>query len=99
MDILEPENGVFSFWNGLGATSESPLDTITLDDPAETEVDPTIYSVASALAELHLEDVGLNVEWHDVPIAESLREEVWNGVTRRYWELPSYRLPIAKMGL
>jgi len=22
LDILEPENGVFSFWNGLGATSE-----------------------------------------------------------------------------
>ena len=21
LDILEPENGVFSFWNGLGATS------------------------------------------------------------------------------
>jgi protein arginine N-methyltransferase 2 len=61
--------------------------------------DPTIYSVASALAELHLEDVGLNVEWHDVPIAESLREEVWKGVRRRYWELPSYRLPIARMGL
>ena len=61
--------------------------------------DPTIYSVASALAELHLEDVGLNVNWHDVPISESLREEVWKGVRRRYWELPSYRLPIARMGL
>lgn len=23
LDILEPENGVFSFWNGLGATSRS----------------------------------------------------------------------------
>jgi len=23
LDILEPENGVFSFWNGLGATSKS----------------------------------------------------------------------------
>jgi len=22
-DIIEPENGRFSFWNGLGATSES----------------------------------------------------------------------------
>lgn len=22
LDILEPENGVFSFWNGLGATSK-----------------------------------------------------------------------------
>ncbi|KAK8844678.1 arginine N-methyltransferase 2 [Kwoniella newhampshirensis] len=80
-DILDAENGVFSFWNGLGATNA------------------TIYSVSSALAELHLEDVGLEVEWHDVLIPESLREEVWKGVRRRYWELPGYRLPIGKMRL
>ena len=43
-----------------------------------------------------MEDVGLSVEWHDVPIPESLREEVWKGVKRKYWELPSYRLPIAR---
>jgi protein arginine N-methyltransferase 2 len=61
--------------------------------------DPTIYSVSSNLAELHMEDVGLAVEWHDVAIPDSLREEVWQGVRRRYWELPSYRLPIARMGL
>ncbi|CAD6579425.1 MAG: Arginine N-methyltransferase 2 [Tremellales sp. Tagirdzhanova-0007] len=60
---------------------------------------PTIYSVASNLAELHLEDVGLGVTWHDVPISESLREEVWKGLKRRYWELPGYRLPIARMQL
>ena len=97
---MEPQNGVFSFWNGLGATSKSTDHSIIGSGiVADYAADPTIYSVASALAELHLEDVGLNVEWHDVPIAESLREEVWNGVTRRYWELPSYRLPIARMGL
>lgn len=61
--------------------------------------DPTIYAVSSSLAELHLEDVGLQVEWHDVLIPESMREEVWKGVRRRYWDLPGYRLPIAKMGL
>lgn len=61
--------------------------------------DPTIYSVSSSLAELHLEDVGLQVEWHDVLIPESMREEVWKGVRRRYWDLPGYKLPIAKMGL
>ncbi|WWC85412.1 uncharacterized protein L201_000275 [Kwoniella dendrophila CBS 6074] len=80
-DILEPENGIFSFWNGLGATN------------------PTIYAVSSSLAELHLEDVGLNTTWHDVLIPESLREEVWKGVKRRYWELSGYKLPIAKMSL
>ncbi|WVQ94235.1 arginine N-methyltransferase 2 [Kwoniella sp. CBS 9459] len=80
-DILDAENGIFSFWNGLGATNA------------------TIYAVSSHLAELHLEDVGLETEWHDVLIPESLREEVWQGVRRRYWELPGYRLPIAKMRL
>ncbi|ORY23543.1 S-adenosyl-L-methionine-dependent methyltransferase [Naematelia encephala] len=80
-DILEPEHGVFSFWNGLGATN------------------PTIYAVSSHLAEIHLDDVGLDVEWHDVPIPESLRSEVWKGVRRRYWDLPGYKLPIARMML
>lgn len=70
-----------------------------VDSQITHKLDPTIYSVASALAELHLEDVGLDVEWHDVPIEESLRQEVWKGVKRRYWELPSYRLPIARMGM
>lgn len=99
-DILDAENGRFSFWNGLGATSEQscvlyerPYGLISLLP------DPTIYSVSSSLAELHLEDVGLQVEWHDVLIPESMREEVWKGVRRRYWDLPGYRLPIAKMGL
>lgn len=55
--------------------------------------------MSSALAELHLDDVGLEVEWHTVPIAQSLAEEVWKGVRRRYWELPGYQLPIAKMRL
>ncbi|ORX41283.1 S-adenosyl-L-methionine-dependent methyltransferase [Kockovaella imperatae] len=78
-DILEPQQGVFSFWNGLGATNA------------------TIHAVSSSLAELHMEDVGLHVQWQDVPIAESQREEVWKGVRRRYWDLPGYKLPIAKM--
>jgi len=61
--------------------------------------DATIYAVSCGLAELHLEDVGLNVEWHDVTIPESQRSEVWKGVRRRYWDLPGYRLPLGKMVL
>ncbi|KAL1406925.1 Arginine N-methyltransferase 2 [Vanrija albida] len=80
-DILEAEAGVFSFWNGLGATN------------------PTIYAVSSSLAELHLDDVGLDTTWHDVAIPESLAREVWKGVRRRYWELPGYKLPVSKMRL
>lgn len=55
--------------------------------------------MSSSLAELHLDDVGLEVEWTTVPIPSSLAEEVWKGVRRRYWELPGYQLPIAKMRL
>ena len=70
----------------------SPAHAESMADKA----DPTIYAVSASLAELHMEDVGLSVEWHDVPIADSLREEVWKGVKRKYWELPSYKLPIAR---
>jgi protein arginine N-methyltransferase 2 len=61
--------------------------------------DATIYAVSSTLAELHLDDVGLDVAWTDVPIEQSLAEEVWKGVRRKYWQLPGYRLPIATMRL
>lgn len=46
-----------------------------------------------------MDDVGLDTTWHDVAIPQSLAEEVWRGVRRKYWELPGYRLPIAKMRL
>jgi protein arginine N-methyltransferase 2 len=46
---------------------------------------------------MHMEDVGLSVEWHDVAIPESEREEVWKGVKKRYWELPAYRYPLARL--
>jgi len=70
-----------------------------LSELRELTLDPTIYAVSSMLADMHLDDVGLDVEWTDVPIEQSLAEEVWRGVRRKYWELPSYKLPIAKMRL
>ena len=90
---MEPTNGKFSFWNGLGATSES-RDTGLPEH--QLTPDATIYAVASDLAEFHLQDIGLTVEWTDVPIPESQRSEVWKGVRRPYWNLPGYRLPIAR---
>lgn len=78
-----------------GTASERP---VRLGTTALTP-DPTIYAVSSSLAELHMDDVGLETTWHDVPIPQSLAEEVWHGVRRKYWELPGYRLPIAKMRL
>lgn len=78
-DLLEPTQGVFSWWNGLGATSA------------------TIYDVASELAAFHLEDVGAKVEWEDVEVGDI--EETWQGVRRKYWDLPLYRLPVARMSM
>lgn len=44
------------------------------------------------VSELHLEDVGLAVEWTDVDV--NLDAETW-GETRKYFSLPIYRMPVA----
>ncbi|KAF5393314.1 hypothetical protein D9757_000641 [Collybiopsis confluens] len=54
------------------------------------------YDVYTHLAELHLADVGVNVEWKDVHVGEKKLER-W-GKTREYFSLPLYRLPIGSMG-
>ncbi|KAJ9116340.1 hypothetical protein QFC22_004780 [Naganishia vaughanmartiniae] len=60
---------------------------------------PTIYDVASNLAELHLDDVGMKTEWHDVIVDESVAEATWKGIKRKYWDLRVYKLPIATMNI
>ncbi|KAH7927140.1 hypothetical protein BV22DRAFT_1103868 [Leucogyrophana mollusca] len=54
------------------------------------------YDVYTRLSELHLSDVGLDVQWSDVDVSAQDSEERW-GETRKYFTLPRYRLPIAKM--
>ena len=60
-NILAGPESVFSFWNGLGATSK--LCCIVIGSLVLTfcALDPTIYDVASNLAALHLDDVGMQV--------------------------------------
>lgn len=66
-DLLEGPESVFSFWNGLGATSKlrpcftsrSLMSPHTKHSPFTS--DPLIYDVACELAEMHMDDVGLKV--------------------------------------
>lgn len=57
------------------------------------------YDVYTRVAELDLRDVGLETEWHSVPVRFEDRQEVWKGVKREYWSLDEFRLPICKMGI
>jgi len=53
------------------------------------------YDVYTRLSELHLADVGVDVEWSDVDVTDG-DEERW-GKTREYFALPFYKLPVCKM--
>ncbi|KAL1837931.1 hypothetical protein VTJ49DRAFT_3251 [Mycothermus thermophilus] len=56
------------------------------------------YDVYTKVAELHLADAGLDVDWKvlDVDMSQLAEEGKgeWEGVKRRYWTLDKYRLPI-----
>jgi len=54
------------------------------------------YDVYTRLSELHLADVGVDVAWSDVDVSAPKDEERW-GDTRKYFSLPIYRLPIARL--
>lgn len=55
----------------------------------------TFYDVYTQVAELHLQDLGLQTQWFDVEVGPSLSSQ-W-GQTRVYFGLPIYRLPICSL--
>ncbi|KIY48197.1 hypothetical protein FISHEDRAFT_65775 [Fistulina hepatica ATCC 64428] len=55
-----------------------------------------IYDVYTHVSELHLADLGLDVQWSDVDVSDD--DGRW-GKTREYFALPLYRLPVASMTL
>ena len=57
--------------------------------------DPVFYDVYTQLSELHLNNIGLNVEWSDVDVGDNELDR-WSG-TRKYFDVRFYRLPIAQM--
>ncbi|KAF9501545.1 arginine methyl transferase [Pleurotus eryngii] len=54
------------------------------------------YDVYTHLSELHLAEIGLDVEWRDLDVTPSSSEARW-GQTREYFSLPIYWLPIGMM--
>ena len=58
-------------------------------------LDALFYDVYTHIAEMHLTDIGIDVEWFDVNVA-SEDENRW-GDTRKYFTLPLYLLPLGRM--
>ncbi|PQE18733.1 arginine N-methyltransferase 2 protein [Rutstroemia sp. NJR-2017a BBW] len=56
------------------------------------------YDVYTRVAEMDLNEAGLEVEWTDVEVPELGKEGEgeWEGVRRRYWVLERYRLPVCR---
>ncbi|KAH8080253.1 S-adenosyl-L-methionine-dependent methyltransferase [Cristinia sonorae] len=55
----------------------------------------TFYDVYTHVSDLHLADIGINVDWSDVDVVEG-KQDRWNE-TRKYFSVRTYRLPIGKM--
>ncbi|CDO74448.1 hypothetical protein BN946_scf184979.g3 [Trametes cinnabarina] len=55
----------------------------------------TFYDVYTHVSELHLADVGIDVEWSDVDVFEGDTDR-W-GKTREYFAMRTYRLPVGRM--
>jgi protein arginine N-methyltransferase 2 len=57
--------------------------------------DALFYDVYTRLSDLHLADIGVDVEWSDVDVTETNKDR-W-GETREYFTMPIYRLPEGRM--
>lgn len=93
-DILADDESCFSFFNGLGATSE--LSIYSVLSYSYRSPDAFFYDIYTRISEIHLADIGLEVTWADVDVSFDDKEGRW-GETREYFSLPLYRLPIGKM--
>lgn len=56
--------------------------------------DALFYDVYTRVSDCHLAEVGADVDWYDVEVDQG--DEQW-GETRKYFTLPIYRLPIARL--
>jgi type IV protein arginine methyltransferase len=57
-------------------------------------LDALFYDVYSHLADLHLAELGIDIEWEDVDVAT--QEAVRWGNTRGYFTMRLYRLPVGR---
>ena len=100
--LLAGPDARFSFFNGLGATSECRAGCTGSTRRAIRRThdtciaDALFYDVYVHLSEIHLEEVGLEVRWDELDVAATKGEDRW-GKTREYFGLRLYRLPIGHM--
>ncbi|RPB05160.1 arginine N-methyltransferase 2 [Choiromyces venosus 120613-1] len=76
--LLSQEGGRFGFFHGLGADRRISHDVYT------------------RVVEMDLFDAGLETTWETFELGEGegQKEQVWEGVRRRYWTLGEYKLPV-----
>ena len=67
------------------------------DASIDATQDLLFYDVYTHVAELHLSDVGLDVQWYDIDVCSKDGENNRWGSSREYFTVPLYRLPIGKM--
>ncbi|KAJ3019636.1 UNVERIFIED_CONTAM: hypothetical protein HDU68_010578, partial [Siphonaria sp. JEL0065] len=56
---------------------------------------PFFHEVSCAIAESDLQDMGISTTIEKINM-ETLGDEVWQGVSRKYWTLPIYNLPTCR---
>ncbi|KAH8828043.1 hypothetical protein DL96DRAFT_1696572 [Flagelloscypha sp. PMI_526] len=54
------------------------------------------HDVYTRVAELHLADIGLDIQWSDVEVKDDPNMDKWGG-TQKYFSVPLYRLPVASL--
>lgn len=54
------------------------------------------YDVYTKLVEMDLFEAGLETDWKELDISDLDKAGEWEGVRRKYWALPTYRLPTCK---
>lgn len=58
--------------------------------------DALFYDVYTNVSELHLSELGLNINWHQVDVIEKVGEDRW-GTSREYFAMRFYQLPVGSM--
>ena len=95
--LLDHE-GLFGFYNGLGADRQVCYDVYTKVSYSHTRCIALCQSAHTIqVVELHLDEAGLDVEWTDIEVPDLAGRGEWEGVRRPYWaNIKTYRLPICK---
>ncbi|PWZ03421.1 hypothetical protein BCV70DRAFT_155592 [Testicularia cyperi] len=56
---------------------------------------PFFYEVYTRISELDLKEIGLDTQWHSMQ--PEIKEEEWQGIKQKYWQLETYYCPLAQM--